>query len=334
MSISHSFLNEFEGSKKAAAIAALPEWRKKGIIERSLPGTPVGDVSFDVGVALAGADFAVFDSPIQTDHRQVITTHKAIVRQDNGLPVGVVGKDFGTVQHADAFWGLKQVCERGDASLECVEVVDGGARVTATALLGFSSIVQPGREAPDSLAHFLRAQNAHDGSASASFGLYTLRLTCLNGQTSNQFLEGARIRHNINAAQRVFDARHIVSSIVESAKEEAEQFQRLANSAIALKDFVKFASELLVDIRGDADTDRKKARRLKDVQELSEYFCEGQGNLGETKYDAFNAVTEWLTPRRAQYEDAKKFASKFRSNESGTSAKVRQRALQLLTRSN
>jgi hypothetical protein len=330
MTISHSFLNSIEGSKKADAIAALPEWRKKNIIAQSIPGTRVGGLPFDEALAVSGADFEVREASLTATAGIKIESHKALVRIDNRVPVGIVGKDFGLVQHGQALEGLRDVCASGDVTLEAISVEEGGARIAATGLLGFSKIHQPGRDHADALAHFVRAKNAHDGSCSLTWGLFTLRLTCLNGQTAFTLIDGSRLRHTRLVQDRIGQARTVVPNLIKAAKEEVETFQQLADSKIAIEDFIKFSSELLTDVRGDANTDRKKVRREKDILELVDYFCDGAGNQGESKYDAYNAITDWLSVRRDQFEDSVKFANKFRASENGAASKTRQQALRLL----
>ena len=331
------FLSELSSADaKRNAIAKLPEWRKKNIVQRAFPGASVGGMDWADALSHAGADFDVYEAPLFAHSKSGVQAeapkHKGIVRYDNDNVVGVVGTKFGTVQHHDAFDGLRSICEGGNATLEALSVEEGGARVSATALLGFSSISQLGNSKGDALAHFLRAKNAHDGSGSYEFSLSTLRLVCLNGMTGIEHIANTKLRHTSKVHDRIRQANDAIFSVVRAAKEEVERFERLAQDRITLESFIEFGQELLNSTRGEANTDKKLVRRENDVNDLVDLFAEGAGNHGASKFDAYNAVTEWLSVRRNQYETSAKFANAFRNAETGTAAKTRTRALRLLQR--
>jgi phage/plasmid-like protein (TIGR03299 family) len=337
MTIDHTFLSHLPTDQaRRDAIATLPEWRTKRFVERAFPGTNVGGLPWDEALKHAGADFDVFEAKLYAAPRYGPQTrapkHKAIVRHDNNEVVGVVGSTFGTVQHHNALDGLRAECGRGNATLETVSVEDGGARVAATALLGFSLIDQIGSDKGDALAHFLRAKNAHDGTGCYELSLATLRLVCINGLTSLDSKFNIKLRHSSKVVDRVSAANAAVRSLVEAAKQESVQLERLAQDRITLTNFIEFASELLTGVRGAANTDKKQDRREKDVIALRELFTDGAGNHGVSKYDAYNAVTDWIAVRRDQYKDAAKFANAYRNNETGTAARTRTVALALLNR--
>lgn len=330
MSTSHTFLSSLRSDAQREALAKLPEWRKREVVARAFPGTEVGGLDFDEALVKADAAFTVRSAPLTAAGGIPVTSHCAVVRTDTRQVVGVVGSGYGVVQHHTALAGLRDVCQRGLASLESISVEDGGTRLNATALLGFSAIAQPGRDRPDALAHFARVSNAHDGSGAVTWGLYVLRLVCLNGLTARTLIDGARIKHTSGAHARVAESSRVIGALIQAAKDEVNQYQLLASQACSLREFVTFGERLLTETRGAADSDRKVDRRTRELEELARLFEEGAGNVGATKYDALNAVTDWLSVRRDQYKSAARFAAKFRGVEHGQAAKVRTRALRLL----
>lgn len=326
------FLNSNDGTiKNEAMLAKVGELRKQNIMTRCFPGYDVAGLDFDSSMSLAGADFSVRESTIRTDDGPSlhVPSHKALIRTDVERVVACVGESYGTIQHIDALAGLRPLVDNGDLTMEKVQVSDGGATVTATAFLGFSKVHQIGRDHDDALVHFARIRNSH-GFGSAESGLYTLRLTCLNGQTGTAALERTRVAHTRHAAQRVPDLHHSLVNTIAAAKAEAIEFQRMADDRMALEEFIKFSDSILTDIRGEADTDRKRKRREKDVLDLTDLFCEGAGNVGASKYDAYNAFTDWLTARQDQYADSAKFAAKFAASESGSGRATRARVMRKL----
>jgi hypothetical protein len=320
--------------EKADAMNKLTEWRKKEIIAHSMPGERVGGERWHDFMAASGASRLVETRPLFDHHGNRLPNHVGTFHVGGSDNLGVVGSNWGLVQNEDAFSGVKTLHDSNAISVEAVEQRKGGAVTTLTGLLGFSQVNADSADNVDNLGHFVRASNGFTGADSYSFEAYTLRLVCLNGMTSMTKTQSIKIKHTSRAEYRIKQSQRAIVRLIEAEKAEAEQFAELSLVSMNADQFVEFSCELFDDVRGKADTDRKRTRREKDITELLEFFEHGRGNHGENRYDGYNAITEWLTPRQERYEDAVKFARDFANNASeGQAARVRNRAFRMLTRS-
>jgi len=331
------FLKGMTAEQKREAIAKIPQAQVDRIISRQCHGSRVWGLSFDEAMAKTGADFKVEREPIQTVRgERLCRDHVAAVNGSTGQVISVNSSTFGFVDHSIAARPLGAVCARGDAMLATIDLRDGGARFDATAVLGFSAVNRPKLSMPaDGLAHFLRVSNAHDGSANVRLALSTFRLVCDNGAGFMQARGSERVRHTRNAVANMSDWGSTIDQLIGFAEKETAQLQALADQPMTSSEFVEFASAWLLDTRGEPKTAAARESQADDAVELHRLFT-GEGgtrtNHGADRFDAINAVTEWLTPRRAQYRDAARFASAFYQNETGARARGRERALRLLTR--
>jgi hypothetical protein len=258
------------------------------------------------------------------------------VNGSTGDVISVVSATFGMVDHSVAAAPLARVCERGDAVLAAIDLRDGGARFDATAVLGFSAVERTGLDMPaDGLAHFLRVSNAHDGSANVRLALSTFRLKCDNGMGFMQSRGAERVRHTRNAAANMADWGSSLLELIGFAEAETAALQALADQPMTPTEFVEFAGAWMLETRGEPKTEAAHESQVDDAAALLGLFQGTAGtrtNLGRDRFDALNAITEWLTPRRAAYREASRFASAFYQNETGARARNRERAVRLLAR--
>ena len=332
MTINHTFLKDLDSdAARRDAIAKLPEWRKSQIISRIFPGVSVGDLDYDDAIQRDGVSAAVTEQPLFHSPSGVpIRNHKAIVHPNFSEPAGIVGGKYGLVQHTEALAGLKSLVDDGSATLENLHVSENGGRLDATGLIGFSAFTQLGRDKADTLGHFARVRNSHDGSGSVSIGLFTARLICLNGMVSLDARHRVSVRHTKNAVDYVRHANDGLLNVIGIAKEEVDLFAELAQVPMKSVEFKSFATELIESTRGSAKTERARAGRAREVLKLDHLFRAGDGNFGASKYDALNAVTQDQRLLRDEANSGAAFANKFKSNEEGNGAKVRRKALELL----
>ena len=333
MTATHSFLTDLSPERRPGAVENLGAWRQQGILDRAMPGISIGGTPWQEVVNSTHIGTPVEMRPLFDQHGNPIGTHRATFREGSNHPLGVVSASYGVVQDREAFEGFGMLAAQGVVSPERLLIENGGARVTVSGIVGFSKIQRPRVEVGDVLAHMIQVSNGHTGMDAFTFEAFTLRLVCLNGMTSHTRSQSIRIKHTSNAASRVSVAQDAVVRLIAAEKAEADHLAEMAQQEMSASAFVEFSSMLLEGARGPADTDRKKERREKEIIDLLEFFEHGAGNHGLSHYDAYNAVTEWLTPRREAYREASEFARAYRAaSTDGTAAKTRARAMRLLSR--
>ena len=91
---------------------------------------------------------------------------------------------------------------------------------------------------------------------------------------------------------------------------------------------IRFFNDFKPITRSKSRTDRSRTRNHNKIEELMHLFEEGAGNEGKTRYDMFNAVTEYLDHHsvRTNVNTGRRFIS----NLNGLQANKKRRAVQEL----
>lgn len=310
---------------------------RERLIRVAMPGKDVsGTNSVGEALAKAGADFLVEKKPVMAvvDAETAVEVPGCFVtlRSDTHAPLSSrsVGSTYEVVQTADAFAAADILIANGDLSPTTVKV--NGAKIRLSGIIGGSAIERLDSDRPDLIAHFGSFSTAHDGTGGIEASLFSLRVVCFNGMTSRQHVQSVKIRHTRSATDRIAQAASAILGLRESAVQETILFQRLARQRMTREDFTDFASDLLNAVRQEADTDRKRAKRDADLQQLESLFVSGQGNSGSSLWDGYNSVTEWLDHKltRGGVSNAQRRLTAFESNDSGHGNKIKSRALRML----
>ncbi len=337
----HVFLDGQSDERKAEIMARLTPERREALLNRALPGvrTETG-ATLEEALRANNADFEVALKPtmavLDADHAVEIPGRFAPCRLDTGHPLGVVGglhrPRYTVHQTLSQLAPVKVLMDQGDMELNSIQVVDGGAKIRVSGLLGASTLTRLDGS-PDVLGHFGVFEASHDGMSCNTGALQSLRLVCLNGLTSWQDVTKYKIRHTKNAEERIVDACRMVLGMREEAITEIRAFQAMATAPMTVDEFVKFSGGLLDAIRGELDeesTDAAKTRRERETDELVDLFRNGTGNDGQSLWDGYNSVTEWVDHQRNRKDTATRF--NFDSATFGAGNKVKAKARRMLTR--
>ncbi len=311
------------------------------VMARMFPGSTVHAANLAEALSEAGADFEVVKRPLLAVHGMVddegapitaVATHVATTRTDTNQVLGIVGADtYGIVQTARAMESLDILARRGDVQIKKVELIGEGARVRVTALMGVTSF--PSMDgSPNTLGHFAVFEATHDGSASTTASVFTLRMECFNGMTSKERVGTHKLRHTSKAGDRVEQlTQEILATLIGDVETERELFLSMVGKHMNRQGFQSFATELLGGLPDEDDSQTKRTRFANQLDELCGYFEGGNQGAGETAWGAYNSVTRWLESKREGIEDAAKAAQKFDSNVNGAGQRRLQRAVRLLT---
>lgn len=337
------FLAHLTDGEIADGIAGLPAAKLESMVTRHFPGQRIQAASVTDALDKIGANFEVVKLPLRparpdgegTVMLPEMATRVGLYRSDTWAELGSAGPSYGVLQNGEAFAAADVMVANGEMAIQSAQVIDSGARVRLSGLIGTSHIDALG-QGVDVLAHFGVFEANHDGIHSTTGRLYTVRLKCFNGMTSADTSGAFNVRHTSLAADRLKEASAAMLNLSTAALEEADCFAELAQRRMSEASFVEFANEMLDSIRkplveGES-SERMFKNRDRDIADLVEFFEHGAGNVGETGYDAYNAVTEWVTPRIEKMRDAAQFAKKFESQATGYHARTKARALKILTR--
>jgi phage/plasmid-like protein (TIGR03299 family) len=271
----------------------------------------------------AGLDYDIVKRPLYVreqsqDSNSILTEvpeHFATVRTDNGMPLGVVGKDYQVLQNREAFSFFDSIVGGGNGVLyETAGSLGKGERIFITAKL--PDYIKVGSD--DLIEKFIFLTTSHDGSGSITAAFTPIRIVCANtlGAALRNMTNVVRIRHTVNAKVRLEQA-HKVMGLANNLSIEMEGiFNQWAKVRITDKEVRKLIQMALAS---NAET----LGQIKDgkVDEFSTVFknqCEdafSYAMLNDTQqlettkgtvFGAFNAVTGYFNNvRNYKNEEAK-----------------------------
>lgn len=148
----------------------------------------------------------------------------------------------------------------------------------------------------------------------------TLRVACDNAMhlidTEEAIARTLGVRHALTFDGKIEAMIDNIRSNVNTTIKFGEVANKLRIEKFSREDMVKLTGELI------PVTDKDSTKRINKREKLVELFNNGRGNVGESKWDALNAVTEYETHTGKQ--STEKFLRSFNSNT------ISQRASKLL----
>lgn len=246
---------------------------------------------------LAGLDFELKDAELNTIF-EIVTTHKAIVRSDTGATVGIVGRDFGTVQPAEAFGFLDCLKETGEAHYISAGLLGetGGKMWILMAVPGASFEVTEG----DKNDTYLLFAQGFDGTMSLMSKLTTTRVECNNTLSvalsdSNFTL---KLRHSKNIGERLLDARKLLSGVTQNAHTLESKLRKLAGRKLKREGYMAIMDKIF-----PKKEDVKQGRREGILEEITNLYMSNDRNAFPeqkgTAYNLLNAITNYADHQRA-----------------------------------
>lgn len=276
---------------------------------------------------------------------EVIKNHGEATILESNKPLGVVGAGQELIQNSELFSMAQAVIDQNDdAELVQAGTCDSGGRVWAVVGRNTERNVTRSNGSLDPIRELTLLVNDHCGKGSF-IGLPILdRLFCGNqlaGMIRRAKRSGIfRIRHSGNMGAKLGVAEQMLLNHDQYTTELVDLYQQLAETGMSLADFTTYAEAVTAQIGGElkeAPSAFERTRRSAEVADLRGLFAEGAGNSGETRWDAYNAVTDWLDHHRQAYRqsaDADKRADRRFQNAvmpSGATVAAKSDALQLLT---
>jgi phage/plasmid-like protein (TIGR03299 family) len=251
--------------------------------------------------------------------------HKAIAREDTGAVLSIMKDSYHPIQNAEAFEFFDAVVGEGQAVYDTAGALHGGRRVWIMARLPKALFIEG-----DELERNILLVTSHDGSSTLKMMHVTTRVVCQN--TLSIALSNAQhtisILHRGNYKARVAEAQRALKISYGYFDQLGLLIGELAKAPFARSEMQHFTEELLPIRDGEKSPRTEKARG-----EIASLFTRGAGNHGRTKWDALNAVTEFVDHHRTygktQLGDATE--TRFASTLFGSGAEIKSRAVSLLT---
>lgn len=239
--------------------------------------------------------------------------------------LSVVGDGYGLLQNS-VYWSILDQVYNGQAVVETAGTLGGGRRVWCLVAAG-EQTVQPG----DAVREFDLWVNSFDGSYSFCCIGTAIRVVCNNTLTlafGKGRLRVMNVKHTANCETLARDAVNVLRASREKRLEEFGKMRAMARTPMGASEAESFFAQLMeVDLDGKVST-----RQQNSLDSLNRLFSKGTGNLGRTRWDALNAVTEWSDYERTlRVGTGSREEARFTSAFLGSGADLKLRAFDLLT---
>ena len=248
-------------------------------------------------LSVAGLDWRVKDRPIYTTingTRQVIASHKAIVRQDTEDVLGVVGMRYRPVQNAEAFDWLDELLGQRMAAYETAGSVRKGALVWALVRLpsemrihGSDDVVRP----------YLLIVNSHDGSSALRVLTTAVRVVCSNALTFALRSAGDDAlvtRHTRGVHDRLADAQEVLGVAINQQRQFELQMNALARCPLNSEEFGKYLDAVLQPESAEQGDSMEGSTAHQRIAANFDHEFQRLKGIEHTAWSAFNAVTQYV----------------------------------------
>lgn len=246
----------------------------------------------------------------------------AVVREDVGLPIGVVGNVYTPLQNKEAFSFFDAVVGEKAAMYHTAGALGKGEVVWLLAKLpGYIRTLKD-----DITEKYLLLTNSHNGSSPVKIMFTPIRVVCQN--TLNIALAGndqiAKIRHCSTMGEKIDYVRETIGIVSAQFSMFEELSNVMAKTQInndGLKNYLYDANVIPKQKEGE----KQSTRAYNIMEEVSGLFEKGRGSdmksAKGTVWGAFNAVAEYVDYVRSSKNDART-----KSLLIGSGASMKQRA--------
>lgn len=247
----------------------------------------------DVGQAIVHADmdWTVGCNPIFDAAGKEIVSHKAVTRSTDGRVLGIVKNRFRPLQNREIFNWFQPFLDSGSCQLETCGSLKGGTVVWVLARLEREALkIKDG----DTIIPFLTLASSHDGSLATHVGFNPVRFVCWNTLSAGLAHKDSkllRIRHTDGQHAALKQVRDVINLANQTFEATAEQCRQLANCKVSREDIREYV-RVVFELSDDESISTRSANTLKKIVDLC---VSGAGNTGETAWDAYNGVTQYLT---------------------------------------
>jgi phage/plasmid-like protein (TIGR03299 family) len=244
---------------------------------------------------------------------------QAVVRLDNGEPIGVVGNQYKIVQNAEVFSFFDGIVEQGLGTYKKAYCAKGGAKVNVICDLG------PVQIGPDSCRKELVLRTSHDGSCAVTGIMRIMRLICTNGLMSIKKQNSIKIRHTANYQLKMAQAKKTLGIARQYYHWFATEAEKLYHKPVS----PTYAWDIITKKFMPAKDENKVSTRLANAwDDVFVRFVSGKGNHGENYWDLYNGLTEHVDHFRSRNRNEEQ---SLETNLVGSGAGLKERAFEVLT---
>jgi phage/plasmid-like protein (TIGR03299 family) len=267
-----------------------------------------GSTCLEEAIVAAGMDWSV-EAQTLTTPSGIVVPNKAIVRQDTGKVLGVVGQKYQIIQNEQAFGFFNNFLKTGQAVLESAGSIKDGKRIFIQAKIQRDPLTVQG---DDSLESYILLGNAHDGSMALNIGFFPYRAYCANilsTQTVKASNKMLRFRHTPNIHENLDQIAAVMNLANAEFEATVEQFRFLARNSSINEE--KLRNMVKIIFAGDNYLEKEKEDGKEAVNQVVNsvvaLYENGRGteDTPHSYWRAYNAVNEYLCHEKGAQDDVR-----------------------------
>lgn len=276
-------------------------WHKLGVVIEKAP-------TIEEGIKLAGLDWRVNLHPLTLQGTNQLVTHKAVIREDVGNVLGIVGPNWTPLQNKDSFAFFDDFLQNGSASLETAGSLRNGEKVWILAKICADQYeVVKG----DPIERYILLSNSHNIGA-VRVGFTNVRVVCNNTLTMAHNSDASkliRIKHTTNVKQNLANIKDVMKVADQEFIATVQQFERLTRKDIVQKDIEKFVQLTFFEGKDVTSSTRTENRYKGILNRIEDLIETGRGSdlkgVKGTVWGLYNASTEYLTHEAKNDEETR-----------------------------
>jgi phage/plasmid-like protein (TIGR03299 family) len=296
-------------------------------------------VTSQEAIKLAKLDWEVEQVPCfhQTPNGLQEVPNQYVVRRcDTFAPLSIMSDRYTPIQNQEVFDFADSVIGEGRATWDTAGSLAGGRRVFMQVELEGKLFLNSNPD--DTTVKKVLFLSSHDGSKALQGMITPLRVVCQNSMNaalrnhSNMF----KVYHRKNFSDKAQEAAKILQ-LAHAYYDDLQIVMNQLDSEEVSKSYLEGFVNALMPSKGDETPTRTENRRTT----LTNLFYNGRGNNGRSKWDAYNAVTEFVDHHqvgrissvrinKADVVGAIDSEARFERSILGSGAVLKQRALDLL----
>jgi phage/plasmid-like protein (TIGR03299 family) len=257
-------------------------------------------------------------------------------RKDTLAPLSVMSSRYTPIQNQEVFDFADSIIGEGQAVWDTAGSLAGGRKIFMQVELEGKLFLNSNPD--DTTVKRVLFVSSHDGSKALQGMITPVRVVCQNtlnaalGNRTNTF----KVFHRKNYASKKEEAAKVLQLAHAYYEDLQVVMNQLADAEVTMSYMEGFVGALMPVTKDEVPT-RTKNRH----ETILSLFANGRGNLGKTKWDAYNAVTEFVdhhsvgrlsTTRtlRSEASDNVEAETRFERAILGSGAVLKQKALDLL----
>ena len=246
---------------------------------------------------LSGLDWTTSLQEVYTSGMVQVEGSRAVVRSDNGVPLGIVSENYTPVQNQELFDFARDLGQFDtELHIETAGALGQGETVWALVRMGAMRLSM-GNDVVDP---FLLLVNGHCGNRRLSIYDTAVRVVCQNtlrmadNARGGSLSKGWDLKHTANIQDRMKEAQQALNKVAINWQATKESIQRMAE----IKADESTLDDIIFNVFGESKEEGKGATI---AQNRAEAILENWQSPTSTGLDtegslwtAINAVTEWI----------------------------------------